>query len=708
MNVLYRTIIVCVGLFFSGAAYSPLVAQDLRYPETRMGDVVDDYHGTRVADPYRWLETLDSEETNAWIAAQNALAEPYLDELPARAYFADRLQRLQEAVPPGVVRKQGPYWVTQTRRPDGNQVFYVQDDLDAPRRLLLDPAALFPDQDVTIRFIQVSPDGRYAAYTVAPGGARIMEVRVRDLEQDRDLPDRIPGLRSAPPLWTADSRGLVYFRYLQIGDEDGVDRESTVFYHTLGTPVEDDRVLARSDPDDLGATTWAQVSHDGRFVIVIDDYSLKQRLGILDLGDPQAPRFEGPLVWLSDDRDGRTRYIGHDSGTIYLHTSRNAPNYQVVAVDLDEPTRWRTVLPETEHLLQHANVRGGQIVAAYRRDVKSVLEVVDLDGTNRREIPLPTMGSAFYFGGDLDDPVFTFAFDSYAHPFTLFRHDLRTGETVRLGARDTGHDPADYVTRQVFFASKDGTRVPMFITHRADLKQDSTTPTLLYGYGAVGGIEEPIFTDHWFAWIEAGGLLAVANIRGGGEYGEAWREAGRLGQKQNTYDDFIAAAETLVREGYTSPPHLAIHGLSNGGLLIGAVMTQRPDLFAAALPAVGVLDALRFPSFTAGPRWAANHGDPSDPEAFAWLYAWSPLHRIADGICYPATLVTATANDDVVHPSQSYKFAARLQAAQGCDRPALLRVYPTGGHAFLDSELEAQADLLAFAAHHTGLVVGSR
>ncbi|HMB89862.1 MAG TPA: hypothetical protein VKP65_03390, partial [Rhodothermales bacterium] len=488
MNFFYRTITACVGvLVFGGAVYSPLVAQDLRYPETRMGDVVDDYHGTHVADPYRWLETLDSDETTAWIAAQNALAEPYLDALSTRAHFLTRLQELQEAVPPGVVRKQGPYWVTQTRRPDGNRVFFVQDDLTASKRLLLDPAALFPDEDVTIDDVRISPDGRYVLYTVSPGGTRLREARVHDLEHTRDVPDRIPGLKFNGPYWTANSRGFVYYRYLQIG-EDGVDRESTVFYHELGTSVTEDRVLARSDPEDVGATTWSQVSHDGRFVIVIDDYSQKQRLAVLDLGDPLAPRFDGSLVWLSDARDGRTRYIGHIDGTIYLHTSCDAPNYRVVAVDLDDPTRWRTVLPETEHLLQHANVRGGQIVAAYRRDVKSVLEVYDLDGTNRREIPLPAMGSAFYFGGDPDDPTFTFAFDSYAHPYTLFRHDLRTGETVRLGASETGHDPADYVTRQVFFASKDGTRVPMFITHRADLDPDGTTPTLLYGYGAAGGV----------------------------------------------------------------------------------------------------------------------------------------------------------------------------------------------------------------------------
>jgi len=533
----------------------------------------------------------------------------------------------------------------------------------------------------------------------------LLKDRIRDLEQERDLADRIPGLKFDSPVWTADSRGLVYYRYLRVGEEDGVDRDSTVFYHALGTPVDRDLTLIRSDPADIGATTFPQVSHDGRFVILFDSFSQQQRLGVLDVGDPLAPRFDGKIVWLSADRDGRTSYLGHIGDTHYLRTTVGAPKYRIAAVTLADPHNWQTVVPESEHLLQHAKLIGGHIVTAYRHDVRSEIKVFRLDGTRLRNISLPAMGSAFYFSGSPNDPEFTFAFDSYAHPLTLFRHDLRTDKTQRLGIRDTGHNPADYLTQQVFFASRDGTKVPMFITHRADLELDGNTPTLLYGYGAAGSVEAPIFWDEWFAWLEAGGLLAVANIRGGGEYGEAWREAGRLGKKQNTYDDFIAAAETLIREGYTSPSNLAINGFSNGGLLIGAVMTQRPELFAAALPYVGVMDALRFPSFTAGPRWAASHGDPADPEAFKWLRAWSPLHRIVDGTCYPATLVATAANDDLVHPSQSYKFAARLQAAQGCDEPVFLRIYPKGAHKFIDSDLEAKADLLAFAAHFTGLQV---
>ncbi|MEZ4584785.1 MAG: prolyl oligopeptidase family serine peptidase [Gemmatimonadales bacterium] len=444
--------------------------------------------------------------------------------------------------------------------------------------------------------------------------------------------------------------------------------------------------------------------HDGRLLVVVDKYGDQQRLAVVDLRDPLAPRLDGPLVPLSDTRVATTRFIGHVGDTLYLHTSRDAPNYRVVAVEFGDPTRWRTVLPESEHLLQHARVVGGRLVAVHLRDVRNELATYALDGTDRRVVPLPAPGSAVYLSGDPDDPTLTFAFDAYAYPLTTFRHDVRTGEVEALGSQSFEHDPGHYRTRQVFFPSKDGTRIPMFVVHRADIVPNGRRPTLLYGYGAVGGVESPIFRDEFFAWIAAGGVLAVANVRGGGEYGEAWRQAGILDRKQNSFDDFIAAAEALIREGYTSPDHLAALGESNGGMLVGAAMTQRPDLFAAVLPVVGVLDALRFPSFTAGPRWAISHGDPADPEAFKWLETWSPLHRIEDGVCYPATLLTTAVNDDLVHPSQSYKFAARLQHAQACDRPTVLRAYATGAH-YIIFELETQADVLAFAARHTGLDV---
>jgi prolyl oligopeptidase len=701
-----------LGLLLLCAGCSSSSSQEFRYPETHRGGVVDNYHGTRVPDFYRWLETLDSEATQAWVAEQNRLTEPYLEDLPARTYFVNRLRTLLETVTPGVIQKQGPYWVTRVRRPDGTRVFFVQDDIDAPKRVLLDPKVIFPDNDVVVEFVRISPNGRYAAYTVAPGGMDLMEIRFRDLVHDRDLPDRIPDIKFDGPFWTADSRGLIFWRYLKPGTakNDGIDRESIVVHHTLGTPIEQDRVLDRARPEDVGSTTWSELSADGRFVVVVDDFGFKQQVSVLDLENPHEPSFDGPLVALNEERDSTNDFIGNVGSTLYLKTSRGASNSRVVAIELNDSMNWRTILPETEHLLEHALLVGGHIVAAYRRDVMSALEVYDLDGAKVRDVSLPAPGSAFWLSGTPESHTLTFTFDAYAHPPANYRHDVYTGETTRLAARDIGMELDDYVSRQVFYTSKDGTRVPMFITHRTDLALDGAAPTILHGYGASGAIIDPIFQDDWFAWIEAGGVLAVASVRGGGEYGEVWHQAGMLANKQNTFDDFISAAEYLIHEGYTGPGSLAISGHSNGGLLVGAVMTQRPELFAAAMPVAGVLDALRFPSLTAGPRWAKDMGDPTIPEQFKWLYDWSPLQHLRSGTCYPSTLIMTAANDDLVHPSQSYKFAAGLQAAQSCARPTLVRVYPSGGHNFIinSDHIQERADLLAFAARHTGLAVPVR
>ena len=426
----------------------------------------------------------------------------------------------------------------------------------------------------------------------------------------RDLSARLPDINLDAFHWMAQSEGIVYARYLRPGTEadDGVDREGIVGVHVLGTPVTQDRVLHRTDPSEGEAIPLVELSSDRRFVLFKDYLGFDSRVWILDLQDPERPRFDAsPVAW-GADREGQTVLIGSVGSTLYLHTNRSASNFQVVAVNGTDPTEWRTVVPETKHLLEHALVVGGHLVTAYRRDAKSALALHTLDGTALRDIGLPATGSAFALSGGADTPALTFGFDSFAHPPAAYQYDISSGRTVRLGLSQGSIDPNDYVTRQVFFASEDGTRVPMFITHRADRPANDATPTLLYGYGSAGRVMEPVFSNEWFSWIEAGGILAVANVRGGGEYGEAWRRAGARANKQNTYDDFIAAAEYLIREGYTTPEHLAINGVSDGGLLVGAVMTQRPDLFAAALPEAGVLDALRFPSFTVGQHWGALYG----------------------------------------------------------------------------------------------------
>ncbi len=682
------------------------------YPDTRQSDVVDDYHGTRVPDPYRWLETLDSDETKAWIEAQNAVSEPYLGALRAHRYFVNRMRALDAAVYPSVPQRRGNYWVTREYHPDGTSILVLSDSLSAPPRLQLDLSGLGPDSNAVVRAVRVSPNGRFVAYSVALGGADLTEVRIRELATARDLNDRIPGINLDAFYWTANSDGIVYARYLKPGSEadDGVDREGIIGLHNLGSPTTLDRVLHHSSSPEGDAIPIVQLSSDRRFVLMRDYLGFDSRVWIQDLRDAQQPRFDTvPLAW-GNERIGQTVLIGSVGTTLYLHTNRAAANFQVVAVDGTNPSSWETVVPESSHLLQEAILAEDHIVTHYRRDVKSALILHRLDGTSLRDIDVPAVGSVFGLSGGPDAPVFTFGFDSYTHPAAAFRHDVTKNSTTLLETSDLDIDPSEYVTSQVFFASKDGTQVPMFITHRADRRSSEATPTLLFGYGSAGHVEEPIFNDEWFTWIEAGGILAVANIRGGGEYGETWRTAGTGANKQNSFDDFTAAAEYLISEGYTTSDQLAITGASDGGLLVGAVMTQRPDLFGAAMPVVGVLDLLRTSEFAYGPLYARWAGDPAIPEEFATLYELSPLHALRNGTCYPSTLITTAVNDDRVHPSQSYKFAARLQAAQGCDRPTLLRVYPTGGHhGGVDSEDRAQrsANILAFAAHHTGLEISN-
>ena len=686
------------------------VTAPLEYPVSHQSEDLDNYHGTQVADPYSWLEDLESPMTQDWVEAQNQLSQPYLDSLSIRPYFVDRLVEMSRSHSPGRLQKQGRFWIDRKRESDGTARYFVQEDLDAPPRILLDPADLSLGPNDQIDEVRISPDGRYLAYTVSSGGKDLTELRIHDLFEDRDLDDRILGLKFSMPYWTADSQGLLYWRYQTPGNDnpDGIDRDSYVAYHEVGTPFDQDLVLARSDSTEVGATLWSQLSADGRFVLLFDQSGFESRLLALDLIDPTSPQLGGPIVALTEAREAMYTWVGNMGPDLYFLATEGSPMGRVVTTRLGKTPRWKTVIPETEHLLQHALIADGRLVVAYREDVQSALKVFELDGVEVRRVDLPAPGSTFYYGGAPDSPDLTYNFDAFAHPASRYRHDLKSGVTSALAAPELDIDLSDYRSHQVFYSSADGTRIPLFLTHRADLKPSGDTPTLLHGYGAAGVVNEPLFADDWFAWIEAGGILAVANIRGGGEYGETWHRDGMLENKQNTYDDFIAAAEFLMSEGYTSPNHLAALGYSNGGMLVGAVITQRPDLFAAAVPVAGVLDALRFPSFTAGPRWARDMGDPAIAEQFEWLAAWSPLHNLRDGTCYPATLVATASNDDLVHPSQSYKFAARLQEVQSCDRPVILRSYPLGAHGFFmdPKQAEARADLIAFAAHHTGLETG--
>lgn len=685
--------LVITTFIFTALNVHIIYSQSIQYPVTKQVDHTDDYHGKLVKDPFRWLESTDSPETKIWIDSQNDISKNYLDSLAWRTHFLERYNELQEIPSPFVPRRQWSYWISQSISGDETMSYVMMDSLGGVETTILTPKVLFPNEKMNVSHVRISPDGRYVLYAVSPFGKREMDVKVRDIHADEDLKDEIPGIKFNAPYWTADSKGFVYYKYMNI-DDDGVDRESKVFYHKLGTPLEQDQILAESDPEEIGATTWSRVSQDGRFIYIYDEKAGLHQITFIDLQNPLNPDFDNPPTALNNSRDGSNEIFGSSGDTLYIKTTRNAPNGKIVAVSIQDPKNWQVVIPESEDVLQHVKLIGHHIIAAYRQDVKSVLKIFGTDGSFYRDIELPAIGSVFYLQGDSEKATLQFSFDSYTFPLTNFNYDLSNHKLTKTASRDIGHNPSEFITRQVFFKSKDGTTVPMFVTHKRGIQMNGNNPALLYGYGA-GGIEEPIFRDDWFIWIESGGILAVANVRGGEEYGTSWEQAGRKQNKQNSYDDFISAAETLIAERYTSNKHLAVHGVSNGGWLVGGVMTQRPDLFAAAVPGVGVLDLLRFAQFTAGARWIHSNGNPNDPEEFEWLYPLSPLHRIKNNVCYPATLVITAINDDLVHPSQSFKFTAALQHAQSCDQPVLIRTYTKGAHS-VGYLPDTMADIFAF------------
>lgn len=609
---------------------SAVASAPVEYPETPKGDTVDVYHGTRVADPFRWLEAIDEPDVVAWVEAQTALSKPLLEECPLRDYFLNRIEALEAASDSARIQRQASRWITARTNAAGSTDYLVQDTPDAEPRLLCSPRERYPDRKESVQDVYLSPDGTTLAYTSSSDGSTSLTLRFHDLVRAEDLDDVIEDTKWGQPQWTADSRSILYQRLAKPGhtQPDGIDRESAIWRHTIGADPSEDVAIYRVDPADVGAGATVVVPWPGRYALIADYYSSGNSVSVLDLGDPREPNFDGPVVELTDGRAGSNAIIGLVDSTVFLLTTDGAPRGRVVAVDLDNPSVERTIIPESELLIERATIAGNRICVGHFKDVISNLSLYDLEGTHITDVALPTKGSTFWFSGDASSPMLSFAFDSFAYPLASFMLDTRTGQVDAVAESQRAPRRTDIVTEQKFYSSKDGTRVPMFIVYRRDGKKVAPRPTILFGYGAAGAVMGPMFTPEWFSWIEAGGVFALANVRGGGEYGAEWHRAGCLEHKQNSYDDFIAAAEYLIDREYTSSGQLAIHGISNGGMLVGAVMTQRPELFAAAVPVAGVLDALRFPSFTAGPRWAKGMGDPSVAEQFGWLYAWSGPVRV--------------------------------------------------------------------------------
>ncbi len=710
-----RLLSVTALLLSAMGAIAPLCAQTsgCTIPATRTVDVVDDYHGVAVRDPYRWLEDADAPETRAWIEAQNCVTFGYLASIPERDELERRLTTLWDYPKYGTPFREGDrYFFFKNDGLQNQSVLYMQDSLDGEAEVLLDPNTLAADGTVALTTLAFTEDGSTLAYGTAASGSDWQEFRVRDVTTGQDHADHLRWIKFSGASWTHDGTGFFYSRYPQPERTDSLksaNRNQKLYYHRLGTSQHDDPIVYER-PDEPEWGYGGSVTDDGRFLVIRVSHGTDERNRIYykDLGRPTAPLIASPVVRLLDDFDATYDFVGNDGDVFYFRTDLDAPRYRLIAVNARQPgrERWREIVPQSEDVLDGVRIVHGTFVATYMHDAHTKLVLFDMDGQHLGDVPLPGIGSVRGIRGRPQDDEMFYAFTSFLHPPTIFRYDFTTTTTSVFKSPDVDFDPSAYETRQVFYTSRDGTRVPMFLTHRTDIQLDGSNPTYLYGYGGFNISLTPSFSVSNLVWLERGGVYAVANLRGGGEYGEVWHRAGMLDRKQNVFDDFIAAAEYLVAEGYTSPEQLAIGGGSNGGLLVGAVLNQRPDLFGAALPAVGVMDMLRFHKFTIGWAWVSDYGSPDDPDHFRFLHAYSPLHNVVPGAEYPAVMVTTADHDDRVVPGHSFKYAAALQAAQGGDAPILIRVETKAGHGAgkpTAKIIEEQADRWAFLIDNLGM-----
>lgn len=681
------------------------------YPPARKADQVDDYHGVKVADPYRWLEDLDSEETRKWVEAQNKLSFGFLDSIPARATVKDRLTKLWNYEKYGIPSKDGNrYFYTRNSGLQNQAVLYTVTTLDGQPQMVLDPNTLSTDGTVALSGSKVSPDGKLLAYSLSASGSDWQEWKVRDVETSKDLSDHLKWVKFSDVSWTPDGKGFFYSRYDEPkGDTlKAVNYFQKVYYHKLGTPQSED-VLVYERPDQKDWLFGGSVTDDGNYLIitVYQGTDVKTRAYYKDLRNKDAQ-----VVKLLDDFDAAYYFVGNEGSRFWFQTDLDAPRGKIIEIDTKNPARnnWKVVVPEAKETLQSVSFVNNKFILNYLKDAYTQVKIHDTSGKLVNEVAFPGIGTAAGFAGKATDKETFYAFTGFTMPTTIYRYDMVTGKSTIFRQPKVDFTPADYETKQVFYKSKDGTKVPMFITHKKGLKLDGSNPTYLYGYGGFNISLSPAFSVSNLVWMEMGGVYAQPNLRGGGEYGEEWHQAGMKLRKQNVFDDFIAAAEWLIDNKYTSTPKLAIGGGSNGGLLVGAVMTQRPDLFGAALPAVGVMDMLRFQKFTIGWAWVSDYGSSENPAEFKALYAYSPLHNIKPGTSYPPTMITTADHDDRVWPGHSFKFAAAMQAAQAGDAPILIRIETKAGHGAgkpTSKIIEEAADRWAFLVKIFGMKTGA-
>jgi prolyl oligopeptidase len=680
----------------------------LNYPETRQADQVDDYHGTAVADPYRWLEDDNSAETQAWVTAQNQVTFDYLARIPYRSQLKQRLQELYNYPKYGIPHRTGGYYLWSKNDGLQNQsVLYVQKGLTDTPRALIDPNQLSADGTVRLMTGEPSRDGRYLGYYLSSGGSDWQEGHVLEMETGVVLEDHLQWLKITGLAWFGD--GFFYSRYDE--PEDGHDLSSRneghkVYYHRVGTAQSDDRLIFEDKAHPQRFHTL-ETTEDERFAILTVSERGQGKDGnalfFRDLSGPES----GFVPIVAEVTNDSFHVIDHIGDRFLIMTNHGAPNGRVALYDPHQPAEeWKVVLPETADTLSGVSTQGGKLFATYARDVTSHPYVYSLEGVMENAIALPGPGTAGGFDGRRDDSSAFYAYSSFNYPSTIFRYDLATKESaIFRESAIRGFAAENYETKQIFYSSKDGTRVPMFLVFKRGLKLDGNNPTLLYAYGGFNVSIPPEFNPLRLALLEQGFIYASANIRGGGEYGETWHQAGMKLQKQNVFDDFIAAAEWLIGNKYTSAQKLAISGGSNGGLLVGAVINQRPDLFRAAVPQVGVMDMLRFQKFTIGWNWIADYGSSDNQEEFQALYRYSPLHNIRPGGTYPATLITTADHDDRVVPAHSFKYAATLQQKASHANPVLIRVDTQSGHGASSTSkaLDTAADIYSFLMYNLGV-----
>jgi prolyl oligopeptidase len=667
---------------------------------TRQENIIEDYHGTPVADPYRWLEDPASAETLGWVEAQNAVTADYLAKVPARESIKARLTGLWDYPRYSVPQKRGNrYFFTKNSGLQNQAIFYMQETPASEPIAILDPNTLSDDGTIALTNVSPSEDGKLLAYSLSSSGSDRQEIRIRDVDNGNDYAEVIKWCKFSNIAWRHDNAGFFYNRFPEPGTVAQEDENtfSRVYWHQVGTPQAEDQLIYER-PDFKELTFYPTITDDGAYLILFVTHGSASENRIYY----RQVESDGPFIRLLDDADAIYSPIGNSGPIFYFHTTQAAPRGRIIAIDTRNPerTQWQELIPQQDDIIAFASVVNDQFVVTYMHDAHHRVRLYNFDGSFTREIALPALGSIFELSGRSRDTELFINFTSFLYPPSIFRYDFASGALTLLWDVGLNFDPAGYETTQVFYPSKDGTRVPMFLTHKKGLALDGNNPTLLFGYGGFNISLTPVFAVGPLLWIEHGGVFARANLRGGGEYGEEWHHAGMLEKKQNVFDDFIAAAEWLIANKYTRTSRLAINGGSNGGLLVAASMLQRPDLYGAVVCAVPVIDMLRYHKFTVGRYWIPEYGNAeADPEHFKFLYAYSPLHNVKEGVAYPPTLILSADTDDRVVPAHAKKFGATLQAASSNDHPILLRIETKAGHGFgkpTTKIIEEQADMYAF------------